>query len=757
MIPGLKVLVDRSTELGVEEVVIGMPHRGRLNVLSNVVRKPMEIIFKEFKGDHMVDADAEEGSEDWSSSGDVKYHMGMSFNRSYPDGRTVQLELLPNPSHLEAVNPLVVGKARAKMDLLGDTKGSKVMPIVIHGDAAFAGQGIVYETMQMAQLEAYQTGGTINVICNNQIGFTANPDQGRSTRYASDLGKAFGCPIFHVNADDCEAVTRVFTMAAEYRAAFHRDVIIDLVGYRKHGHNEVDEPMFTQPEMYQAIAKHPSPVTVYKDRLLAEGSFTAAEIAAIEAKVVAAFDEAWELSDSVEIPTDLWKGTQSDDSPWQKIKVPRQTVNRQEATGLDEETLLQVGKSLHTIPEGFTLHRNLKKASKLKEQMFASGQGVDWATGEALAIGSLLQEKHTVRMTGQDVERGTFSHRHAKVVDQVNGKTHTWVNHIEEGGGGGASKEEQEHKFYVANSFLSEYGVLGFELGYSFEHPDTLVMWEAQFGDFVNGAQIIIDQFLSAGEAKWMRQSGLVMLLPHGYQGMGPEHSSCRIERFLQCSDEDPDEVPKDLDTLKGQIRAAQRNNWQIVNPSTPANYFHVLRRQLYREFRKPLIIPATKSLLRDKAAVSSLADFGPGTRFKRVYAEQFAVQDGLVEDQEMRKVVFCSGKIFYELLSKRREAGVKDVALVRVEQLSPFPFDLIAHHVKKYDGAEVVWAQEEPKNMGPWMFVHDRILTATRDINGEEKRPTFIGRNTMASPADGYADVHSREQSRIVNEAIVK
>lgn len=740
MIHGLKFMVDHVTELGVEEIVLGMPHRGRLNVLGNVIRKPIEIIFKEFKGVHMEDAESEEGADDWSTSGDVKYHMGSSYRRDYPDGRSVTLELLPNPSHLEAVNPLVVGKARAKMDLLGDSEGHKVMPVVIHGDAAFAGQGIVYETMQMAKLEAYQTGGTINVICNNQVGFTADPSQARSTRYASDLGKAFGCPIFHVNADDAEAVARAFLLAAEFRQKFHRDVVVDLIGYRKHGHNEVDEPMFTQPLMYKKIKDHPSPLTIYKQQLLKEGSFTADEIAAVETAVHGEFDKAWDLSETIEIPTDTWKGTQSSDSPWQKIKVPRELVDDTDKTGVDIAQLKKVGAALYNVPEGFNLHRNLKKASKHKQAMFESNEPVDWATAEALAIGTLLMEGRNVRLTGQDVERGTFSHRHAKVVDQLTGEKHTWVNHIE---------PDQENKFYVANSFLSEYGVLGFELGYSFEHPDNLVMWEAQFGDFVNGAQIIIDQFLSAGEAKWMRQSGLVMMLPHGYQGMGPEHSSCRIERFLQCSDEDPDEIPPN------PIRALQKNNWKIVNPTTPANYFHVLRQQLFAEFRKPLIIPATKALLRDKMAVSELSDFGPGTEFKRIYPEMHTEEEGLVSDGDMKKLVLCNGKIYYELLAARRKSNVKDVALVRMEQLSPFPFELVADQVQKYNSAEVVWAQEEPKNMGAWSFVQDRIGTATREINNEEKRPTYIGRSTMASPADGYADVHSMEQARIINDVI--
>jgi len=744
VIPGLKTMVDKVTAWGVDEIVIGMPHRGRLNVLANVVRKPMEIIFKEFKGVHVKEVgDAE--MDDWSSSGDVKYHLGTSFRRSYPDGRDVQLELLPNPSHLEAVNPLVVGKARAKMDLIGDKAGDRVLPVVIHGDAAFAGQGVVYETMQMAQLDAYQAGGTINVICNNQIGFTATPRQGRSTRYASDLGKAFNCPVFHVNADDVEAVCRVFELAADFRQMFHQDIVIDLIGYRKHGHNEIDEPTFTQPLMYERIAKHPGPLSIYAERLVGESSFSKEEIEQVVHGVDKAFNAAWDESDEFQVPDDVWLGTQGEDSPWKALHTPYQDVKTQEATGLPLETLQEVGKALTTVPDGFALHRTLARQAKQKSAMFENGKGVDWATAEGLAIGTLLLEGFNARMTGQDVERGTFSHRHALVHDQKNGSQHVWVNNI---------RPDQENKFFIANSLLSEYAVLGFELGYSFEHPDNLVIWEAQFGDFVNGAQIIIDQFLSSGEAKWMRQSGLVMLLPHGYQGAGPEHSSCRIERFLQCSDEDPDEVPPNLDTLKGQIRAAQINNWQVVNPSTPANYFHVLRRQLYRKFRKPLIIPATKALLRHKLAVSDLDEFGPETRFQRVIDE--AHPQEITTSDQVKKVVFCSGKIYYELLEKRREAEVDDVAIVRIEQLSPFPFDKVAENVKLYPNAEVVWAQEEPKNMGCWYFVQDRILTATRELNGEEIRPTYVGRKTMASPAEGWGDVHAQEQSRIVREAVV-
>jgi 2-oxoglutarate dehydrogenase E1 component len=735
LIPGMKAMVDTGTEMGVKDVVIGMPHRGRLNVLGNIIEKPLQQIFKEFKGtDHEIN-ESDEG--DWSSSGDVKYHLGTSFDRRYPDGRQVHLALLPNPSHLETVNPIVNGKARARMHLAGDQDGNGVLPVVLHGDGAFAGQGIVYETMQLCHLDFYTTGGTINIICNNQVAFTADPEQGRSTMYASDLGKAFNCPIFHVNADDTEAVVRIFKMATEWRQTFHTDVIIDLIGYRRHGHNEIDEPTFTQPSMYGQIKAHPTVLDIYSNQLVSEGSLTQDEVNKIISDVTDYQNKCFDESDSWK-SEDLWGN-----SVWSTMKGPTQ-MSSVEKTSLDEDTFDKVAQALHTTPDGFNVHPKLKRQIKQKAEQLTTGQDIDWATGEALAFGSLLLEGNDVRLSGQDVERGTFSHRHCAIRDQKTGEKHVFVNGID---------ANQPRHLQVMNSPLIEYAVLGFELGYSMETPHQLVMWEAQFGDFVNGAQIVIDQYISSMEAKWLRQTGLVLSLPHGHQGAGPEHSSCRIERFLQSSDEDPEVVPPNMETIEGQIAQTQRTNWQVMNITTPANYFHALRRQLHREFRKPLILAQTKALLRHKLAVSSKDEFIGDSRFHRVYPEQHAEE--LTESDKMRKVVMCSGKIYYELLEKRRAGGVDDVALIRLEQLSPFPFDHVAKAAKDYPNAELVWAQEEPKNMGYWYFVQERINTATRVINGEEKSASYVGRKTMASPAEGYGDVHTYEQNKILDKAM--
>jgi len=749
MIPGMKVMVDAATEQGVSDVIIGMPHRGRLNVLCNVLRKPVEVIFREFLGtQHQRDlAVVGDSEEDWSSSGDVKYHLGTSLDRAYPDGRRVYIEVLPNPSHLEAVDPLVVGKARARMDMKGDETGKTVLPVLVHGDAAFAGQGIVYETFQMYALEAYQCGGSLHVICNNQVGFTANPDQGRSTMYASDLGKAFDAPIFHVNADDPEAVCRVFQLAVSWRQEFHTDVVIDLVGYRKYGHNEIDEPTFTQPLMYDAVRKQQNVLDKYVHTLATtEPQIDVTESKAIIDHAVRTFNEAYEKRDDCPWDRDIWG------QHWALIKAPHQVgTGAYGKTGVDKAMLQQVGKALSTVPENFSLHRRLKSRLDQFAECVKTGQNVPWGLAEQLAFGTLLAEGIPIRFTGQDVERGTFTHRHAVVHDQKTGETHTFLNSID---------PTQSAKLYIKNSFLSEYGVLGFELGYSMETPNVLVLWEAQFGDFVNGAQIIIDQFISSGEAKWMRQSGLVMLLPHGYQGQGPEHSSCRIERFLTCSDEDPDVIPPNLNTLEGQTRQVQLNNWQVINPTTPANYFHALRRQQHRDFRKPLIVASTKALLRHKLAVSNLSEFETGSRFRRTYGEMYP--DEVVAETDVRRLVLCSGKIYYELLEQRRADHANDskkkkadVALVRVEQISPFPFDQVANYAKQYPNAEVVWCQEEPKNMGAWYYVRDRILTATRVLNEKEQRPGYVGRRTMASTAEGYGAVHDAEQKKIITTAL--
>jgi len=731
--PGLKALIDRSSELGVEQMCFGMPHRGRLNVLGNVIRKPLEIIFSEFAGTNVKEEDG-----DWSGSGDVKYHLGTSFTRAYEDGRRVYLSMAANPSHLEAVNTVVLGKVKAKMHEQNDPAGKKCMPILLHGDAAFAGQGIVYETMQCAGLPGYSTGGTVHVIMNNQIGFTTDLSDSRSTMYSSDLGKTFDCPIFHVNADCPEEVVRVFEIAAEWRAEFHTDVIVDVIGYRKYGHNELDQPMFTQPTMYKVINSHPSVLTVHTEQLIKNNVFTKEEIdkcvSSVDAQLQTSFTNSltYTLPEKVEQLPANWKQTKFSDK-----------LSEIQTTGVPMELVQKVATGLTNFPGTFVLHRQIKKIMDNRTTALSTGTGIDWAMAEALAFGVLLQRGMHVRLSGEDVERGTFSHRHCVVNDQQTGDKYCALNHIE------GNKAE----FNVYNSFLSEYGVLGFDLGYSMENPNYLVLWEAQFGDFVNGAQVVIDNFISCGEAKWLRQSGLVLLLPHGYDGQGPDHSSCRIERFLQSTDDDEDVVPHMSEKSRTQI---QDSNWQVVNCTTPANYFHVLLRQQAREFRKPLVVVAPKNMLRLRECSSNFEEFTEGTKFQRMLPE--AHPQELVEDSKVRKLIMCSGKIYYELLAKRRANKVDDVAIVRLEQISPFPFDRCAEYVQQYPNAEVAWVQEEPKNQGAWVYVCDRTVTALAHVGvdlREKRQPQYIGRKPMAASAGGYGSVHAKEQNAILTKAL--
>jgi len=740
LIPGLKALIDKGTARGVKDIVIGMPHRGRLNTLVNVVRKPAEMLFKEFT-ESQVDLEATAAAATdpyaaWAGSGDVKYHLGTSFTREYPDGRTIRLSLVANPSHLEAVDPVVCGKVRAKQDL--DQAGAGADPstslgLLMHGDAAFAGQGVVYETMMLSQLGHYGTGGTVHIIVNNQIGFTTDPSDSRSTRYSSDLGKAFDVPVFHVNANDPEAVTRVFELALEYRMEFGDDVIIDLIGYRKYGHNEIDQPSFTQPVKYARIAEMRSTRELYREQLVKEGTITEEDADGIEKSAWSNFATAFEASKTYKANPKEWLA-----SRWGGFFSPGMMSKVQE-TGVAREELHTVGRALVDLPEGFELHQSLNRIMKAKRAALESGQGIDWGTAEALAFGTLSREGDWVRLSGQDCERGTFSHRHSVLHDQRTNETFMPLRNL----------GEDAAPVVVANSPLSEFAVMGFELGYALESPHQLNMWEAQFGDFSNGAQVIIDQFLSSGEAKWYRQCGLTLLLPHGYDGQGPEHSSCRIERFLQMCDEPEDMVPDMEDEDRMQI---QTTNWQVVNASTPANFFHVLRRQVRRNFRKPLIVPTPKYLLRHKEAVSSLDDMATGTKFTRLYPDDGTA---VTDPEKVRRVVFCTGKVYYDLIAARREFEVDDVAIVRVEQLAPFPFDKIAEQTKLYPGAEVVWAQEEPRNMGYWAHVAPRIETATKHFNGTGIRPRYVGRVPAASPAAGFGRVHKMEQESIVNAAL--
>ncbi len=747
IVPALKTAIDRASELGAHSFIIGMPHRGRLNVLANVMRKPMPLIFSEFQGTHYSVENHTKSNSSWGIAGDVKYHLGSSMDRTYPDGRKIHLSLVANPSHLECVDPVVLGKARAKQYYCGnkDDDTRNVVPILLHGDAAFAGQGVVYESMQLESVPDFDVGGTIHVIVNNQIGFTTNPIHSRSTPYCSDLGKAFNAPIFHCNGDDPLSVATALETAVEWRHEWGGDVIIDMICYRRNGHNELDQPMFTQPKLYKKISKHPSTLEIYEKSLIETGVATKEELGEIKKFVQDSYDADFEASKTYEPKHSDWLS-----SKWEGFKSPRQ-MSRIRPTGVEIETLKKIGKVAGSVPDNFQLHRQMKKIFKSRFEMAENGAGIDWGTAEAMAFGSLLIEGNHVRITGQDVQRGTFSHRHAVVKDQVTEEEYTPLNSLAERVQESSPKEvlqrpDTQAGFTCRNSILSEFAVLGFELGYSLENPNALILWEAQFGDFSNGAQIIIDQFLSSGEDKWLRQSGLVMLLPHGYDGQGAEHSSCRLERFLQMVDEDPHHIPN---MAKDDRKQIQMCNWQVVNCTTPANYFHVLRRQIHRDFRKPLIVVSPKNLLRHKNCVSKIEDMGPGQMFQRVMDET----DPVIKESgsDVQRLVFCTGQIYYELLAEREKTGRNDIALVRLEQIAPFAFDRVAYICKKYPNAEVIWAQQEPKNMGAYSYIAPRLETATRELNGDEKRPRYVGRPVSAAPATGMGKVHQKEYADIM------
>jgi 2-oxoglutarate dehydrogenase E1 component len=733
LIPGMKTLIDTAADLGVESAVIGMPHRGRLNVLGNVIRKPLESIFIEFSK-----LAPQELQNDHLHSGDVKYHLGTSYDRITRSGKTLHLSLMSNPSHLEAVDPLVEGKTRAKQFYSNNEESKdKVLSLQLHGDAAFAGQGIVYETLQMGQLPSYATGGSIHLVVNNQIGFTTNPSQSRSTLYCTDLAKAFDLPIFHVNGDDPEAVIAVCQLAAEFRQQFKQGVVVDIVSYRRFGHNEIDEPKFTQPLMYAKIAQQPSSLELYKTKIISDNVMSKNEIEEIENRVESILQDAFKNAPASKTKKSNWL-----ESKWEKFKGPEQLARIMD-TGVPMEVLQRVGKSLTHLPNDFSVHPTIQRDIKKRISMFEGKEGIDWATGEALAFGTLLLENNHVRLSGQDVERGTFSHRHAVLHDQKTGSKFVPLNHL----------DPKQAKFTVTNSFLSEYGVLGFELGYSLENPNALIMWEAQFGDFANGAQIIIDQFLSSGEQKWYRQSGLVMLLPHGYDGQGPEHSSARLERFLQLTDSDPNVIPEMNPAKTKQI---QESNLQVVNITTPANYYHVLRRQVHREFRKPLVVMSPKNLLRNPLAKSPLTDFDDehtSTRFQRLIPETSEIVLS-TDPKSIRKVIFCSGQVYYALLQEREVRKIKDIAIVRIEQIAPFPFDLVQEQVKLYPRAQLAWCQEEPMNQGAWYFVYHHFITSCKAI-GINTVPKYVGRSVSASPAAGTATQHKLELGKFISEAM--
>ena len=717
MVPALEQIIKRGGNLGVKEIVIGMPHRGRLNVLTNVMSKPFRALFSEFKG-------GSSNPEDVEGSGDVKYHLGTSSDREF-DGNKVHLSLTANPSHLEAVDPVVLGKARAKQDGYPDETGkpdrSRVIPLLLHGDAAFAGQGIVAECFGLSGLKGHKSGGSIHFIVNNQIGFTTNPRFSRSSPYPSDVAKMVEAPIFHVNGDDPEAVVYAAKVATEFRQKFLKPVVIDMFCYRRFGHNEGDEPAFTQPHMYALIKSHAPVAKVYGERLIRQGILTQQDVDNEIARYRKLLDEEFESANEFKPNKPDWL-----DGRWSGLERKRREDFIRGETGVKRETLLRIGERLTHVPDDFGLHRALTRQVEAKKKMFESGSGFDWSTAEALAFGTLLDEGFPVRLSGQDSERGTFSQRHSVWTDQQNESRYKPLKNI----------SDKQATFEVINSMLSEAAVLGFEYGYSLADPKSLVLWEAQFGDFANGAQVIVDQFICSSEAKWLRMSGLVMLLPHGYEGQGPEHSSARLERYLQlCAEE----------------------NMQVANVTTPANYFHILRRQLHRNYRKPLILMTPKSLLRHKQCVSGLEDMEIGSTFHRVFWDNDDTRlDGhLVDAGKIRRVVICSGKVYYDLRDARNKAGLDDVYLMRIEQLYPFPNTAVKKMLAAFPQAEMVWCQEEPRNMGAWTYIEPCLEQALTEIDAKYTRPVYTGRAASASTATGLMSRHVKQMESFIASAL--
>ena len=717
MIPALEQIIKRGGQLGLKEIVLGMAHRGRLNVLANVMAKPFSAIFHEFKGGSSTPDEVE-------GSGDVKYHLGSSSDRTF-DENVVHLSLTANPSHLEIVDPVVLGKARAKQDQRKDRERTSVLPLLIHGDAAFAGQGVVAECFGLSGLRGHRSGGSIHFIVNNQIGFTTSPHWSRSSPYPSDVAKMIESPIFHCNGDDPESVVYAAKIAMEFRQKFKKPVVIDMFCYRRFGHNETDEPAFTQPLMYKRIASQPTAVTLYGKRLIDEGVISAEEFDAMKAQYRKTLDEDFSVSEGYKANKADWL-----DGRWAGLKVAKDHEEpRKGETGVAVAKLKDMGLKLTRVPKTFKVHRTMQRVLDARRKMIEEGRGLDWAMAEHLAFGTLLLDGFPVRLSGQDVQRGTFSQRHAVLVDQDNEKRYTPLNHL---------VKDQQIKIDAINTMLSEEAVLGFEYGYSLAEPNALTIWEAQFGDFANGAQVVFDQFISSGERKWLRMSGLVCLLPHGYEGQGPEHSSARLERFLQMCAED---------------------NMQVANCTTPANYFHILRRQLKRDIRKPLIIMTPKSLLRHKRATSPLAMMDEGTTFHRLLWDDAEMIPGeavkLVPDGKIRRVVLCSGKVYYDLYDEREKRGLNDIYLLRIEQLYPWPHKALINILSRFKQAEFVWCQEEPYNMGAWSFAQPNIERVLEFIDAATTRARYAGRPPSASTATGLMSRHLRELKTFLEEAL--
>lgn len=723
LITGMNTFFEDMSSQGVKDITLGMAHRGRLNVLANLFGKPLNNIFKEFMG-KTVD---NEGFTYWRS-GDVKYHLGYSSTKQMKNKNSMKLEILCNPSHLECVNPVVQGKVRAKQHFNNDSTREDYVGVLIHGDAAFCGQGINYENFQMNNLENYRTGGLLHVIANNQIGFTTTPKDGRSTPHSTDIGKAYDSPIIHVNADDPEAVDFAFKMAADYMRLYPKDLIIDIIGYRRHGHNEQDEPKFTQPEMYEKISKHKSVSALYEEKLISEG---------VDKNLLESIKK--EVDDTLNKHFEQAKAEdkihlQNNEENWQGYSTD--VYKPDPMTGVNEETLKGLGEKICTIPNEFQIHPRVKKIYESRMESIKTGRNIDWATGEALAWALLLQEGKTVRLSGQDCERGTFSHRHSVLHDQKNYKTYRPLD----------VSTNNPKDLQICLSPLSEYAVLGYELGFSYYDPSALVMWEAQFGDFANGAQVIIDQFLASGESKWNMSSGLVLLLPHGMDGMGPEHSSCRIERFLELLEDHPfdfDYKTSDKNIITTSI--------QVCNPTTPANYFHLLLRQMRRTFRKPLIIPTPKRLLRLKQASSNLSDFSQGKLFEKVRKE--SNKDILANADKVKLVLLCSGNVYYDLIAEREKLKRNDVAIIALEQIAPMPYLQLVEATKDFKNAHIRWVQEEHLNNGCWTYVQPRINTLLKQI---KRTPdlSYAGRNPAAAPATGFKKVHDDELNKLLNDA---
>jgi 2-oxoglutarate dehydrogenase E1 component len=713
LIPAMEQIIKRGGALGVKDIIIGMPHRGRLNVLVNVLAKPLRAIFNEFQGGSFKPKEVD-------GSGDVKYHLGASSDREF-DGNKVHLSLTANPSHLEAVNPVVLGKARAKQEQYNDDTRRSVMPILLHGDAAFAGQGVVAECFGLSGLTGHRTGGTMHIVINNQIGFTTAPHFSRSSPYPTDIALMVEAPIFHVNGDDPEAVVHAAKVATEFRQKFAKDVVLDIFCYRRFGHNEGDEPMFTQPLMYKTIKNHKTTLEIYSERLIKDGLVPQTEIEVLKKNFQKILNDEFEAGKNFQPNKADWL-----DGRWSHLNQNNENYQRG-TTAISLARYKKISKALTNVPKDFELHKTVKRQLASKKEILKEGVALDWATGEALAFGSLLLEGFPVRLAGQDSARGTFSQRHSVLIDQNTEDRFFPLNQI-----------DKNQKYYeVIDSMLSEYAILGFEYGYSLSEPNALVIWEAQFGDFANGAQIMFDQFISSGERKWLRMSGLVMLLPHGFEGQGPEHSSARLERFLQNSAEE---------------------NWIIANCTTPANYFHILRRQLHRTYRKPLVLMTPKSLLRNKFAVSQQEDFIEGSSFHRVLWDDAQKENSslnLEQDINIKRVIVCSGKIYYDLLKERDSNKLSNIYLLRVEQLYPVPGKALTKELNRFKNAQLIWCQEEPKNQGAWSFIEPNLEIILSELKIKAKRAKFVGRPPSASPATGLASQHKEQQEKIIFEAL--